>query len=260
MASLTTVRSVIATIQSQLQDNAPAYRRWPETEVIAALNYAQMALAKFLPQVSSRTDTIKTAAGARQDLSKVLAAEIINGDGTAAVDVYGIALQRVLCNMGSNGGTVGRAVRGPVDRYQKDCYEPTWLTDTGTDVLEIVFDKKQPLQFWISPTPANRPWLRVQWMANPAKLPDGGAPGAELYASGGAQQSTVIKVPDQFAEDLVNYVVAVLLMKGSKNTQNMQKAQLHAGWFVNSINTQATVATGQNPNLTALPFVTEATT
>jgi hypothetical protein len=259
MPATTLVRSVIATVQSQLQDNSPAYRRWPETEVIQALNYAHMALAKYLPQVSSRTDTIRMTSGSRQDLSLVQAANIKPGDGSTPVDTYGIAVQRVLCNMGSDGLTIGRAVRGPVDRYPKDCFAPTWTTDTGPVVLDIVFDKDQPLQFWLSPTPTTQPhWMRVQWMAQLPKLPDGGPPSAEVYTVAGAQNATTIKVPDSYAEDLANYVIAFLLLKGSKNTQNLAKAQTHAQMFVASINAQAKAVMGSSPNLKVLPFAAEA--
>jgi hypothetical protein len=259
MASTILVRDVIVGVQSALQDANPAFRRWPETDMIRYANYARMALAKYLPQVSSRTDDIKLSASAVQSLDRVSAANIRPGDGSVAADTDGIAFMRAVCNMGIDGLTVGKAIRGAVDRYIKDAYEPTWLTETGDEVLEIVFDKNQPLRFYVSPalpTSGNR-WIRVQWMANLPPLPAAGAPGAEKYVVGGSEAARVLGVPDAFAEDVQNYMIAAALLKGSKNMQNVPKAQLHAQAFIQSINAQAQVATGTNPNLTVLPFISE---
>lgn len=259
MASTVLVRDVILGVQSTLQDANPPFRRWPETDLIRYANYARMALAKFLPQVSSRTDVVKLdATGARQVLDRVLAANIKPGLGAAA-DTDGIAFLRALQNMGSDGLTPGRAVTGPVDRYLKDSFEPNWLTETGAEVFEIVHDKHQPLQFFVSPAlPASGDrWLRIEWMAHLPKLPDGGAPGAEKYVVAGSESTTVLGVPDSFAEDVHNYMVAVALLKGSKNMVNVPKAQMHGSLFMQSINAQAQVATGVNPNLKVLPFLAE---
>jgi hypothetical protein len=162
--------------------------------------------------------------------------------------------------MGTDGLTTGRAIPGPVDRHVKDSLEPNWMSETGSEVYEIVFDKNVPLQFFISPGVSGSPerWARVTWMANLPRLPDGDAT-VPKYVVGGAEENTTIGVPDQYAEDLRNYMVAVLLTKGSKNTQNLPKAQLHAGWFINSINQQAMAQTGVNPNIAMLPYLNEIT-
>jgi hypothetical protein len=67
----------------------------------------------------------------------------------------------------------------------------------------------------------------------------------------------MLGINDQYVEDLHNYVVAIALMKGSKNMQNLPKAQAHAALFTASINAQAAAATGVNPNLKLLPFAAE---
>lgn len=259
MSSTKLVRDLIEGVQGVLQDTSPAFRRWPEIELIRYLNYGRMALCKYLPQVSSRTDAVKLRPGAHQDLSIVLPDEVIPVTGTVTADMQGIAFMRALCNMGSTGTTPGRAIRGPVDRYTKDAFEPTWLSETGTEVKEIVFDKNLPLQFivWPSVPASPRVWIRIQWMAMVPMLPEGGDPGAERYVVGGQEEDTLVGVPDQFQEDLHNYVIAMALLKGSKNTANLPKAQIHAQLFMQSLNTQAAVATGVSPNLAALPFVNE---
>ena len=255
----TLARDLLLSVSTTLQDINPQFRRWGEIELIRYANYAQMALAKYLPQVSSRTDDIKLAAGARQSLAAVLAANIKPGDGSAAADAAGIAFMRAVCNMGTDGLTVGRSVRGPVDRYTKDAFEPGWQTEVGAEVREIVFDRNQPLQFFASPGSSGNTWLRIEWMANLPRLPDGGAPGSEKYVPAGTEASRMLSVPEQFAEDMHNYIVAAALTKGSKNTINVPKAQMHATMFANSVNQQAMSVTGVNPNIAALPFINEIT-
>lgn len=261
MASTILVKDVLLGVQATLQDSAPAFRRWPEIELIRYANYGRMVLAKFLPTVSSRTDAVRLTPGTRQNLSRVLAANIIPGDGSTAADTDGIAFMRALRNMGAAGTTPGRAIRGPVDRYTKDAFAPNWASETGAEVLEIIFNKDLPLTFSVSPGPPASPavWIQIEWMANLPALPAGGAPGAEKYVTAGSEVTRVLGVPDQYADDLQNYIVAMALLKGSKNTVNLPKAQVHAQLFIQSINAQAQAINGQNPNLKALPFANEAT-
>lgn len=255
-ASTITVAELFRGVQDALQDRNPAFRRWPEADLVRYTNYGRMALATYLPQISTRTDSVKLRSGSLQDFSTVLQSDILPSDGSAAATTRGIALLRLLQNMGT-GSTPGRYIHGPVDRATKDAFEPLWMSETGSEILEYVFDKNLPLQCYVSPGVSGNVWARLQWMALPSELPAGGAPGAEKYKTGGSEESRVVGIPDQFVPDLHNYVVAVALMKGSKNYQNLPKAQVHAQLFTQSVNAQAMATTGVNPNLTALPFVAE---
>lgn len=256
-ASTITVAKLFEGVQDVLQDRNPAFRRWPEADLVRYTNYGRMALATYLPQIGSRTDSVKLRSGSHQDFSRVLQSDILPGDGSSAADTRGVALMRMVQNMGAAGATPGRYIHGPVDRATKDAFEPLWMSETGSEILEYVFDKNLPLQCWVSPGVTGNVWARIQWIALLADLPAGGAPGAEKYVTAGSEAARVCGVPDQFVPDLQNYVIAVALMKGSKNFQNLPKAQVHAQLFVQSINTQAQAAGAANPNLTALPFVNE---
>ena len=252
MAITTTVREFLSGVTTTLMDS-PQYSRWPETELVRYVNFGQRAIAKYLPQAGSRVDVIKLKTGTRQDLSKVLAADIIPGDGSTPADTYGISLIELRKNMGSAGATVGQVIR-IVDRYTKDTSDPLWHTRTGTTIREYVFDKNTPKQFEVSPAPTGTVWVEVSWMAEPTVVPAGGAPGAEVYAATG-NSSVLLGIHDQYVDDLHNYVVAMALLKGSKNVQNIPKSQLHTSYFTNSVNAQSAVIAGVNPNLKQLPFV-----
>jgi hypothetical protein len=247
------VRKMVEWVQDTLQDNKPPFSRWPERALVRWINFGQMTLAKYLPDVSARIDIVKMVPGAQQDFARVLAANIIGG-----TERRGIALMRVLRNMGVDGLTPGPAVRGAVDRYIKDALEPNWPNETANAVREIVFDKSLPTRCWISPGAPATPdlWLQIQWMAYLPEIAEGGLPGSEIYAPSGSS-ATELSITDEYAEDLHHYVVAMALLKGSKDFQNMNKSQYHAGLFMQSINMQAQVQTGQSPNLKVLPFLEE---
>lgn len=257
MSISTKVRVLFEGVSQAVQDISPQFSRWPESEMVRIANFGQMAIAKYLPQAGARLDAIKLKPGTRQDLTAVLAADIKPGDGSAAADTYGVALMEVMRNQGADGLTPGRVIR-IVDRETKDANDPDWHTRTGAVIREYCYDKNQPRTFFVIPgVPAGiAVWAYVSWLAEPKRIPDGGAPGAEVYAADDSS-ATLLGIHDQYVEDLHNYMVAFMLLKGSKNTQNMAKAQLHAGLFTSSINAQAAALTGVNPNLKQLPFMTE---
>jgi hypothetical protein len=258
--SITTkVRVFLRSVCTTLQDISPQYTRWPEQELVSYANYGQLAMAKYLPQVGARLDAIKLQPGTRQDLALVLAANIIPGDGAAAADTAGIGLiAGPVRNMGANGLVPGRAAR-LIEARALDAIDPDWHTRTGAAVTEYAFDRQLPKVFWVAPgVPAGGAavWLQLPWLAEPRRIPEGGEAGAEVYKFDGAS-AVMLGINDQYVEDLHNYVVAIALMKGSKNMQNLPKAQAHAALFTASINAQAAAATGVNPNLKLLPFAAE---
>lgn len=253
MAISTKVKDFLWGVSTTLQDISPQFTRWTEREMVIAANFAQRAIAKYLPQAGSRVDAVKLSAGTKQDLTKVLAANIKPGDGSAAVDTLGIALLGVVRNMGSDGLTPGRVIR-LVDRYTKDTNDPDWHTKTGAVVREFVANKDTPRVFYVVPGVTGSVWAEIEWMAEPKAIADGGAPAAERYVTGGAGENDLMGIHDQFMDDAHNYVVAFLSMKRSKSTFNGQLAAQHTAAFTSSINAQATVLTGVNPNLKALPF------
>lgn len=254
------VRNIIVSVQTTLQDLNPAFRRWPERELVVYLNYGQRAIAKYLPQAGSRIDSFKLAPGTRQYLGLVLAANLKPSDGSTAADAFGIAFLGLTRNMGADGLTPGRALRDPSDPHTMNAGNPNWHNATAmTEVREALFDKAHPLHFYVYPPvhASTAVWAEIKWMAEPKRIIDGGAPGSERYTAAGAGTTDVIGISDLFTEDLQNYAVAMALLKGSKNHVNLPKSQAHAELFVRSINALGTVYNGVSPNLKTLPFANE---
>jgi hypothetical protein len=255
MPATTRVRDFLWSVCTTLQDISPQYQRWTERELVVYTNYGQLAIFKFLPQAGSATDAIRLRPGSLQDFSVVTAGDIRPGDGSSPTEKRGFALMGMTRNMGADGQTPGRVVRVG-DRYTLDTNDPDWHTRSGTVVREFIFDPKFPRRAYVNPPVPASPavWVEVEWMVEPSKIPDGGAPNAPVYAFDGSS-TTLLGIADQNVEDLHNYVVAMALLKGSKNVQNVPKAQLHGQAFTTSINAQAEIVTGVNPNLKALPFI-----
>lgn len=259
----TLVRDFLLGVSTTLQDVSPQGRRWPERELTYYANFAAKALFKYLPYLGSAVDTIRLSPGTKQDLTTVVAARIKSSDGSTTDDRYGIAFEAGVRNMGADGLTPGRAVR-LVPREQKDASNPDWhLSDPATVVREVMHDRATPLVFWTSPPvhPTTPVWMDVQWMREPRRISDAGASstGFMRYAADGSGVggSDLMPIRDAQIEDAHNYVVAVSLMKGSKNVQNLPKAQQHAQAFLSSLNAQVQAITGTNPKLQLLPFVDE---
>lgn len=260
MSRTVLVKNFLNGVLVTLQDlNAP-YDRWPEKELVYYTNLGQRAIASYLPQAGSRVDTIKLAAGTRQDLTKVLAADIKPGDGSTAADTYGISFLDITRNMGANGLTPGRAPR-KIDKASQDMADPLWHTRIGGVVKSFMSDGRTPLVFYVTPgvSPSTPVWVELPWVAEPARVPDGGAPGAEIYLSAGAS-TALLGIADEWEEDLRNYVLGMAFLKGSKNEQNVAKAAVHVAAFTSSINAKSQALNGSNPALKNLPFADSAST
>ncbi len=253
MASSLLVKDVLWRACVLLQDAAPQFQYWTEAELVNWLNDAQDAIAKYLPAQCSRLDTLKLKPGTRQSIDTITPANCKNQDGQApAANIYGNRFLAPVRNMGADGLTPGRAVR-MVDRDVLDTQDPDWHTRTGNSINSVVFDELTPRNFWVTPGAGPNVWLEISYMAQPTRIPAGGAPSAEIYKVDG-NSNTTIGISDENLEELVDYVVARASMKATKYSDS-GKAAFHSARFLGSINTRVTVATGVNPNLRILPGI-----
>jgi hypothetical protein len=254
------VKDAIWRISGLLQDVAPQFQRWPETEVVNWLNDAQLAVTKFLPAACSRVDAIKLKAGTLQTIESIAAADCKPGDGsTPTVPILGTQLLDVICNMGSDGLTAGRSIRLISDgREVMDSQTPTWHSISATSVTNFMFDPRTPRYFHVTPgVPANPAvWVRAAFTAQPIPIPNTGSAGSELYLREGAS-TTKISIADEYIDDLVNYVCARAFMKNAQFAGSGPNAQAYTALFTSSLNAKVTALTGNNPNLQRLPFAPE---
>lgn len=260
MASTILVKDAIWRVSSLLQDVAPQFVRWPETEIVNWLNDAQLAITKYLPAANSRVDTIKLAPGTRQSIEYINAANCKPGDGSVpSAPILGTQLLDVIRNMGNDGVTPGNSIRLLTDgREVLDSQKPNWHTISGSSVANYMFDPRTPRYFYISPgapTGADL-WAEIAYTAQPIAIPNNGVPGNELYLFGSAN-ATKISVADEHIDDLVNYTCARAFMKNAQFAGNGPNAQAYTAMFLASINAKVAALTGNNPNLQRLPFAPE---
>ncbi|WP_035789229.1 phage adaptor protein [Janthinobacterium sp. CG3] len=257
----TKVKEVLYRVSTQLQDIAPQFTRWHERELVTWLNDGQRAIAKFLPASCTRIDALKLKPGTKQSIELIAPADVKPGDGSPAAAVYGNFLNDVVRNMGVDGLTAGRAVR-VVSREVLDSQNPDWHTIVGTGrVDQFVFDPRSPKVFYVTPAIGAAPavWIEVSYLANPVDIPSTGTVAAPLYGADSAS-ATVISVDDKYVDDLANYILARAYMKDADFASSQPNAVAYSSMFTSSLNAQVQALTGNNPNLTALPFAAQSQT
>ncbi|WP_426106369.1 DUF6682 family protein [Massilia sp. TSP1-1-2] len=252
------VKDAMFRVSTQLQDMAPQYVRWAERELVMWFNDGQRAIAKYLASSCARVDAVKLKPGTKQSIEQIAAGDVKPGDGSAAAAVRGNFLNDVVRNMGADGLTAGRAVR-TVQREMLDAQDPDWHTRAGSGkVDQFVYDPRAPKVFYVTPAVGATPtWVEISYIADPLDIPNTGIPGAELYKWNGASVA-VLSVDDKFIDDLVNYVLARAYMKDADFAVSQPNVIAYTSMFLSSINAQAQAITGNNPNLTALPFAAQS--
>ena len=249
----TLVKDVLWRVSDQLGDTAPQFQRFPEAVLVQWLVDAQVAIAKFMPSATARTDAVKLAQGSKQSIETILQANCVPGDGVSlTAPLYGIEIYSVVRNMGVDGSTVGNGIT-VVDRADLDNFNPQWHQQTGTAVDDYVFDERNPLTFYVSPAVPASPavWVEINYAAMPKAIPAGGAVGSEVYKFSGSNAQT-ITIHDKHVDDVVNYIMARAEMKNSKFADS-RGAPVYGALFADSINAQMKALTGVNPNLKTLP-------
>jgi hypothetical protein len=260
MPATTKVKDALWRVSVLLQDVAPQFNRWPEMELVNWANDAQLAITKYLPAACSRVDALKLKPGTRQSIEAIAAADLKPGDGsTPPATTYGVQPLSWVCNMGSDGLSPGDAIPEPVDRRILDSQSPNWHSIAGAKVRNVVYDPSTPLYFWVKPAVPASPaavWIQLGWIVKPSRIADGNPPGTEKYFVEGSDAS-LLSIDDVYLDDWVDYVTARAFMKNADFAGNDGKAAFYTQRFLGSLNLRIQALTGNNPNLTRLPFAPE---
>lgn len=259
MAGTILVREVLGRVSRLLQDISPQFINFKEAEAVDALNDAQLAIAKYIPGAGARVDAVQLVPGTQQSIESIAAARIKPGNGVPQTQaVRGVSLLGVRRNMGADGLTPGPVIR-IVNQEKLDAQDANWhMPSRASTVVQLfTFEPLTPLYFSVyPPVHASTPvWATIAFNAQPERIPNTGAPSAEIYKVDGNNSET-IKVSDEYVDELVFYVVARANMKDAEWADG-NKAAYFTGLWTSSINAKVQVLTGSNPNLKRLPFAPE---
>lgn len=249
MASSTLVRDVLRDVSAQLNDLDPQFNRWTQADLLMGLNDAQTVIATYMPWSCARSDAIKLKPGTKQTIDRIAATDIVPGDGSTPVEMLGHSLHRVVRNAGNTGTKPGRAVT-LTDFDTMDIMDPNWHASQGAELLQYVYDPRNPKLFYAYPgvSTTGSVWVEVAYQAAIRRIV---ATGPAQFAATGSD-STTLTVDDKFIPDVHNYMMARAYLKDAEAGGNAQMAGSYAQLFAGSINAQVSAMTGVNPNLQSL--------
>ncbi len=196
-------QSIIHRATDLLQDQTSI--RWPANELVRWLNDAQRSIVKARPDAMNTTATMTLVAGTRQDLDNA---------GFAAAPAKLIEITRNVAPASTK-----QAVR-LVPRQIMDAQTPGWHNLSGTvNILHYMFDPRDPKAFYVYPPAASTAQLEVMYSAYPIDIVEPGEGALYTAVSGN------LSVPDIYADEVLDLILARAYDKDSEYAGNAQRAQ-----------------------------------
>jgi len=150
--------TIVTTTAAILQDTG--YDRWSQAELLGYLNSIQKLAVLLKPNIYVTNEAVVCVAGTKQTIPST-----------------GVQLINIICNMGTDGATEGRAVvKGDLDLF--NVVERDWHSTTASATTELFFfDGQDPKVFYVyPPQPSSSPgYLLLAYSAIPSDVLIGGA-------------------------------------------------------------------------------------
>ena len=219
--------SIIHRATDLLQDQTSV--RWPANELVRWLNDAQRAIVKVRPDSMNTTATMTLVAGSRQDLDN------------ANLTPIPAKLIEITRNMAAT-STKG-AVR-LVPRQILDAQTPGWHNLSGSvNILHYMFDPRDPKTFYVYPPATTSAQLEVMYSAYPTDI---------VEPADGALHTAVvgnISLPDIYADDVLNYVMARSYLKDSEYAGNSERAAGYLAMITASLGAEIAATLAVQPKM-----------
>jgi len=219
--------SIIHRATDLLQDQTSV--RWPANELVRWLNDAQRAIVKVRPDSMNTTATMTLVAGSRQDLDN------------ASLTPPPAKLIEITRNMAAT-STKG-AVR-LVPRQILDAQTPGWHNLSGSvNILHYMFDPRDPKTFYVYPPATTSAQLEVMYSAYPTDI---------VEPADGALHTAVvgnISLPDIYADDVLNYVMARSYLKDSEYAGNSERAAGYLAMITASLGAEIAATLAVQPKM-----------
>lgn len=176
--------------------NDPSGTRWPDAEFVPLINDACLYIALQRPDASMVSEAFSCAAGTRQ---------VLPAGSLRLLDV----------ERNEDGG---RAIRH-TSREDMDATDPDWhMAANETRVRHYVYDNRDPLTFYLYPSPRAGHRVRIRRSVLPA-----------VIANVGELATRVLTPPDTFIDPALNYTLFRCYAKDSDDSHNAQLAALYRG-------------------------------
>lgn len=222
--------AILSEVDTVLLDTAKT--RWPDAEKLVYLNVGQRQIVFFKPDAYVVNDVYSLVAGTKQSIP----------DGTnsfqnaaSATLKEGIALVKVVRNMGANGTTPG-AIISPIGSDYLDNYNPDWHTDAQVAAAKnYILNNEDPKRFYVTPPNNGTGYVETIYSALPADV---------------ATVATVITLADVYRDSLMNYILFRCYDKDAAiSPLNAQRAAIKWNLFVTSLGRMDLVVKTISPNM-----------
>lgn len=215
-----TVDWVLSRFKVLAQDDS--YTRWDRAEIVDAINESYLRIVTLKPSANPSRRTVTLDEGPIQSIDDVAK--------------YGAALSliRVVRNMGA---TYKQAIRSiPLDKLEHDL--PDWYSDTTTENIERWSqDDSSPREYIVYPPAVADTSVEVIVALDPGEHTDGASVGDED-----------IKLPDEYAPMMLDYVMYRAYAKDDDQAYYHQKSIAHLQAFLAALNVQAQMDQGKQQN------------
>lgn len=188
-----------------LQDET--FVRWSADELLRWYNDGVREVVTLRPDAYPTTQAVALAEGTRQTLP-----------------THADKLIRITRNMGTGGTTPGRAIR-QVDMASLDAQQPDWHTDPAkAEARHFMVDVREPRTFYVYPANTGTGYVEMTYSTLPPVA---------------LTSSTVLSIPDSFANALLDYVLFRAFSKDGEHPANASRAVAHRQSFENSLGLKA---------------------
>ena len=192
--------------------------RWSAAELLGWLNDGQREIVALRPDTDPQTAVVQLAVGTKQSLP-----------------ADGYTLLTVVRNMGTNGTTVGAAIR-EVQRKQLDADSPGWHAENGYNTTDhFIFDPRTPKTFYVYPPSLGANYVELVYASVPADITD----------------VDEITLDDVYANPLLDYVLYRAYSRDFEQTGAGARAMAHRQAFENSLGLKAQADAATTTNLAA---------
>ena len=215
--------AILAQVDTVLLDTAKT--RWPDTEKLEYLNDGQRQLVLYKPDAFVINDVFVLVAGTKQSIP----------DGTGSLE-EGIALIKVVRNMGLTPGITPGAIISPIGADFLDNRSPDWHTeDQAVAVKNYILDDFDPTRFYVSPPSTGTGFVEAAYSAVPGNV---------------AAVGNAITLSDIYRDALRNYILFRCYAKDAAfSPLNAQSEVKYFNLFVQGLGRMDLVRKVISPNM-----------